>query len=108
MTALGAFPVQADIGLTDQAWGTRVVMSCSYRGGKSGEYILVAVRRDGGTAELASWNAIPQDTAEVVVGQPSGERHQSVGGADEVWPHIAAAESLRPVGSTAATADPGE
>jgi hypothetical protein len=68
MTALGAFPVQADIGLTDQAWGTRVVMSCSYRGGKSGEYILVAVRRDGGTAELASWNAIPQDTAEVVVG----------------------------------------
>jgi hypothetical protein len=68
MTALGAFPVQADIGLTDQAWGTRVAMSCSYHGGKAGEYVLVAVRRDGGTVELASWNAIPQDTAHVVVG----------------------------------------
>jgi hypothetical protein len=70
MTALGDFPVQADIGIEDQGWGTRVYLSCSYHGGRIGDYVLVAVQRDGGVAELASWRAMPQYTARVVVGTP--------------------------------------
>jgi hypothetical protein len=70
MTALGNFPVQADIGLEDQGWGTRVSMSCSYGddGDRSRDYVLVAVRHDGTVAELASWTAMPKDTARIVIG----------------------------------------
>jgi hypothetical protein len=69
MTALGNFPVQADIGLEDQGWGTRVSMSCSYGAAdRSRDYVLVAVRRDGAVAELASWTAMPKDTARIVIG----------------------------------------
>jgi hypothetical protein len=70
MVVLGNYPVQADIGLEDQGWGTRVSMSCSYgeTGGRSRDYVLVAVRHDGEVAELASWTAMPQDTARIVVG----------------------------------------
>jgi anti-sigma factor RsiW len=68
MTALGNFPVQAAVGLTDQAWGTRVVMSCSYHGSRSGDYVLVAVRHGGAVAQLASWHAMANDTARLEVG----------------------------------------
>ncbi|MDT7727318.1 MAG: hypothetical protein QOI21_3894 [Actinomycetota bacterium] len=68
MTALGNFPVQADVGLEDKDWGTRVSMSCSYTGGRSvGDYVLVAVQHDGTITELASWSAVPKDTAHLVV-----------------------------------------
>jgi hypothetical protein len=68
MTALGNFPVQADVGLEAKDWGTRVSMSCSYTGGRSvGDYVLVAVQRDGTITELASWSAVPKDTARLVV-----------------------------------------
>lgn len=71
MTALGAFPVQANVIVTDQAWGMEVEMTCSYRGGRaSGDYVLVAVQRDGKTAELATWQAVPQYTAKIVMGTP--------------------------------------
>jgi hypothetical protein len=70
MTALGNYPVQADIGIEGRDWGTRVDLSCSYHGGVIGDYVLVAVQRDGGVTELASWRAIPQYTARVVVGTP--------------------------------------
>jgi hypothetical protein len=70
MTALGNYPVQADIGIEGRDWGTRVDLSCSYHGGLIGDYVLVAVQRDGGVTELASWRAIPQHTARVVVGTP--------------------------------------
>ncbi|MFF5988716.1 zf-HC2 domain-containing protein [Prauserella flavalba] len=68
MTALGAYPVQASVNLTEADWGTRVDMSCSYRGGKGGDYILVAVQADGTVRQLASWYAVPQDTAELSIG----------------------------------------
>jgi hypothetical protein len=70
MTALGHYPVQADIGIEARDWGSRVYLSCSYHGGRIGDYVLVAVQRDGGVTELASWRAIPQYTARVVVGTP--------------------------------------
>ncbi|MFD8492144.1 anti-sigma factor family protein [Amycolatopsis sp. NPDC059657] len=71
MTALGAFPVQANVIVTDQAWGMELEMTCSYRGGRTnGDYVLVAVQRDGKTAELATWQAVPQYTAKIVMGTP--------------------------------------
>lgn len=70
MTPLGAYPVRADVRLTDADWGTRVDMSCSYEGGKGGDYVLVAVGPDGSTTRLASWYAVPDNTAELTVGTP--------------------------------------
>ncbi len=69
MTVLGQFPVRADARLAAFEWGTQVDMSCSYTGDRSvGEYILVAIRRDGTETELATWNAVPDDTARIVIG----------------------------------------
>ncbi|WP_020672661.1 anti-sigma factor family protein [Amycolatopsis nigrescens] len=69
MTPLGAFPVQASAGMEEEARGSRVDLSCSYRGGGDvGDYVLVAVRRDGTTESLATWRAVPDDTARISVG----------------------------------------
>ncbi|MFJ1764538.1 anti-sigma factor family protein [Amycolatopsis sp. NPDC088138] len=69
LTALGEFPVRADARLGDHEWGTEVDMSCSYTGGRSGgEYVLVAIDRDGKETELATWKALPDNTARIVVG----------------------------------------
>ncbi|WP_199433174.1 anti-sigma factor family protein [Qaidamihabitans albus] len=70
MTSLGGYPVRASASVTEAPAGTRVSMSCSYGGREGGEYVLVAVRRSGGTAELATWYALPEDTAELSVGTP--------------------------------------
>ncbi|PKW17122.1 anti-sigma factor family protein [Saccharopolyspora spinosa] len=70
MTALGAYPVQASINLSDVSTGTRVDMSCSYEGTKGGDYMLVTVQRDGRTAELARWYALPQNTASLDMTTP--------------------------------------
>jgi len=69
MTALGQFPVRADARLAAFDWGTQVDMSCSYTGGRSGgEYLLVAVSRSGAETQLATWKALPDDTARIVIG----------------------------------------
>ncbi|MEU4247480.1 zf-HC2 domain-containing protein [Amycolatopsis sp. NPDC026612] len=69
MTLLGRFPVRADARLAAFEWGTQVDMSCSYTGDRSvGEYILVAIGRNGAETELATWNAVPDDTARIVIG----------------------------------------
>jgi len=68
MTPLGAFPVEAAAHLEEASWGTRVEMSCSYGGREAGDYLLVAVKRDGTEDQLASWRAIPADEARLSVG----------------------------------------
>jgi hypothetical protein len=69
MTALGQFPVRADARLAAFDWGTQVDMSCSYTGGRSGgEYLLIAISRSGAETELATWKAVPDDTARIVIG----------------------------------------
>ncbi|MEV5713717.1 zf-HC2 domain-containing protein [Amycolatopsis mediterranei] len=69
MTALGQFPVRADARLASFEWGTQVDMSCSYTGSRSGgEYLLVAVSRSGAETQLATWKAVPDDTARIVIG----------------------------------------
>jgi anti-sigma factor RsiW len=50
-------------------WGTQVDMSCSYTGTRSGgDYLLVAVSRSGTETQLATWKAVPDDTARIVIG----------------------------------------
>jgi hypothetical protein len=68
MTALGDYPVTAEASLSDEEWGTKVDMTCSYGGNRTGDYVLVAIGQDGATSELASWRAMPQDTAHINVG----------------------------------------
>ncbi|MFJ4103765.1 anti-sigma factor family protein [Amycolatopsis japonica] len=68
MTPLGDYPVTAEVAMSATDTGTKVDMTCSYGGNRTGDYILVAVGADGGTSELASWRAMPQDTAHIVVG----------------------------------------
>ncbi|MEQ0557710.1 zf-HC2 domain-containing protein [Amycolatopsis sp. NEAU-NG30] len=69
LTALGAFPVRADARLAAFDWGTQVDMSCSYTGGRSGgEYVLVAISRSGTQTQLATWKAIPDNTARLSIG----------------------------------------
>ena len=69
MTPLGAFPVQARAAVATAAGGgSRVDMSCEYHGASYGaDYVLVAVRRDGTEAQLASWWADPNHTAKVTL-----------------------------------------
>lgn len=69
MTALGQFPVRADARLAAFGWGTQVDMSCSYTGGRSGgDYLLVAISRTGVETQLATWKALPDNTARLSIG----------------------------------------
>ncbi|MEV4142547.1 zf-HC2 domain-containing protein [Amycolatopsis sp. NPDC049691] len=69
MTALGQFPVRADARLDAFDWGTQVDMQCSYTGDRSsGEYVLVAISRSGEETQLATWKAVPDNTARIVIG----------------------------------------
>ncbi|MGK3203675.1 anti-sigma factor family protein [Amycolatopsis sp. MEPSY49] len=69
MTALGQFPVRADARLDAFEWGTQVDMSCSYTGGRSGgDYVLVAISHSGAETQLATWKAVPDNTARIVIG----------------------------------------
>ncbi|MEU0797105.1 zf-HC2 domain-containing protein [Amycolatopsis sp. NPDC005961] len=69
MTSLGEFPVRADASLAAFDWGTQVDMSCSYTGERSsGEYVLVAISRTGVETQLATWKAVPDNTARIVIG----------------------------------------
>ncbi|KAA9148841.1 anti-sigma factor [Amycolatopsis acidicola] len=66
MTPLGSFPVQATAAVAAVSGGSRVDMSCEYRGAEYGaDYLLVAVRRDGSETQLATWWADPNRTAKM-------------------------------------------
>ncbi|QWF84316.1 anti-sigma factor family protein [Amycolatopsis sp. CA-230715] len=68
MTPLGEYPVQAEARVSDTPDGARVDMSCSYRGGRVGDYVLVAVGRGGQDQQLATWRVATEDTARISVG----------------------------------------
>jgi hypothetical protein len=66
MTPLIAAPVQATAAVAPVSGGSRVDMSCEYRGAAYGaDYLLVAVRPDGTEEDLASWWADPNRTAKI-------------------------------------------
>ncbi|WP_326598181.1 anti-sigma factor family protein [Streptomyces sp. NBC_01803] len=72
MTPLGDWPVSAivEIGPVATGGGTRVAMECTYGGDRAGDYVLVAIGRDGTMEELARWHALPRDTARLAVSTP--------------------------------------
>lgn len=70
MKVLGEYPVGATVSVAEAEWGTRVEVSCDYGGDRAGDYVLVAVARGGAVEELASWMAIPRNTASMTVGTP--------------------------------------
>lgn len=67
MTPLGEYPVQAEARVADTPGGARVDMSCSYRGGRVGDYVLVAVGPGGRNEQLATWRVATEDTARISV-----------------------------------------
>ncbi|GHF38633.1 zf-HC2 domain-containing protein [Amycolatopsis bartoniae] len=66
MTPLVAAPVQATAAVAAVSGGSRVDMSCQYKGAAYGaDYLLVALRADGSETDLASWWADPDHTAKI-------------------------------------------
>ncbi len=62
-------PVTATADLAAVAWGTRIDLECSYRGGGGPEgsagvpYTLVVEDHEGSVREISSWRAVPGETA---------------------------------------------
>lgn len=66
MTPLIAAPVQATAAVARVSGGSRVDMSCEYRGASYGaDYELIAVRADGTEEDLATWWASPNRAAKI-------------------------------------------
>lgn len=63
MTPVGQYWLTADLGLQDVAWGTRMSITCTYRGTSSGgdvpAYALVVRTRSGQEEQVATWRAVP-------------------------------------------------
>lgn len=66
MTPVVSSPVRATAAVAAVSGGSRVDMSCEYRGATYGaDYVLIAVRPDGTESQLASWWADPDHTAKL-------------------------------------------
>jgi hypothetical protein len=63
MTQVDQDRLSATVSLEDVAWGTRMRLACTYRGGDWGEgspsYALVVRTRDGSTEQVATWRGVP-------------------------------------------------
>jgi hypothetical protein len=54
-------PMSASVSLRDVAWGTKIQIECAYPGGDWPDdvaYSLVVHHTDGGSEQVASWNAV--------------------------------------------------
>ncbi len=64
-------PLEAEVRLTDAAWGTRIDLVCRYRGGADDvpeggwPYALAVVDTDGNATTLSTWRAGPGTTTEL-------------------------------------------
>ena len=64
MAPVVATPIRATAQLQPVAWGTRIVLRCSYSstdryGAAAGSYALVVRDRSGRVEQVATWNAVP-------------------------------------------------
>jgi anti-sigma factor RsiW len=63
MTQVHQDRLTAAVSLEDVAWGTRMRLTCTYRGDGWGEappsYALVVRTRDGATEQVATWRGVP-------------------------------------------------
>jgi hypothetical protein len=68
-------PLSAEVTLTSVGWGTRVEMSCHYRGSVTAapysapsDYALWVVAKNGTASELSSWSAADNGTVTLTAG----------------------------------------
>jgi hypothetical protein len=64
-------PVTASARLVDVAWGTRIDLTCAYRGGglypsKAFPYAMVVIDRKGVSEQVAAWTALPNRKLTVI------------------------------------------
>jgi hypothetical protein len=64
MAPVAATPIRATAQLQPVAWGTRIVLRCTYSsadryGAAAGSYALVVRDRSGRVEQVATWNAVP-------------------------------------------------
>jgi Putative zinc-finger len=68
MTAVDGDAISADVALTSVAWGTKVELTCTYRGSPieydppTGTRYALVVRSSEGTEQIATWKALPGKT----------------------------------------------
>ncbi len=79
MTQIGQYQLSADLGLRNVDWGTRMSITCTYRGTSSGgdppAYALVVRTRSGQEEQVATWRAVPgrATTIDAATAKPLGE-----------------------------------
>ena len=64
LAPVAATPIRASAQLQPVAWGTRIVLRCTYAAGdrygaSAGSYALVVRDRTGRVEQVATWNAVP-------------------------------------------------
>ena len=64
LAPVAATPIRATAQLQPAAWGTRIVLRCTYTSGRrygaaAGSYALVVRDRAGRVEQVATWNAVP-------------------------------------------------
>lgn len=69
MTQVDQDLLTASVSLEPVTWGTRMHLTCRYSGppptGGGGSYALVVHTRDGGTQQVATWQAVPGRTLQL-------------------------------------------
>lgn len=72
MSPLGTVPVRADVDLESVAWGTRLLVTCTYDAGwvdvalpEQVDYLLFVTARDGSTEQVGSWSSVDGTTMRV-------------------------------------------
>ena len=68
MQQVSAQPVNAQVGFAEKSWGTAINVRCRLDGGSAdaaGVFVLVAVAEDGSAQELARWQALPGEDANI-------------------------------------------
>jgi hypothetical protein len=72
LQAAGSVPLSADVKLVAEDWGTRVDMTCTYRGAgpyaspPPWRYVLTVTSQDGKQTTVSSWKAGPNETVQTV------------------------------------------
>ena len=71
MAALGDYPVDASVTVTETAAGSRIAMTCDYEGGRAWDYRLVIIRAHGPADTIATWVAQPGAPVHLSVATPT-------------------------------------
>ena len=94
MAPLGDVPVEASLGLEQVAWGTRMLLTCTYDKDavevelpEQVDYLLFVTASDGRSEQVGSWTSLSGATMEVPAATSvAARRHRQRGGADHERP----------------------